>query len=57
MQARYDFSTAAPAVYKAMCALEGAVMQNPDLEKSLIHLIKIRASQINGICRRLAPMA
>jgi AhpD family alkylhydroperoxidase len=48
MQARYDFPTAAPAVYKAMCALEGAVMQNPDLEKSLIHLIKIRASQING---------
>lgn len=48
MQARFDFPNAAPAVYKAMCALEGAVMQNPDLEKSLIHLIKIRASQING---------
>ncbi|RZT93929.1 AhpD family alkylhydroperoxidase [Advenella incenata] len=48
MQARYDFPKTAPAVYKAMCALEGAVMQNPDLEKSLIHLIKIRASQING---------
>ncbi len=48
MQARYDFPKAAPAVYKAMRALEEAVMQNPDLEKSLIHLIKIRASQING---------
>ena len=48
MQARYDFPKTAPAVYKAMIALEGAVMQNPDLDKNLIHLIKIRASQING---------
>ncbi|MGO1767454.1 alkylhydroperoxidase [Advenella sp. S44] len=48
MQARYDFPKTAPAVYKAMCALESAVMQNPDLDKSLIHLIKIRASQLNG---------
>lgn len=48
MQARYDFPKSAPAVYKAMCALETAVMQNPDVEKPLLHLIKIRASQING---------
>ncbi len=48
MQARYDFPKTAPAVYKAMYALESAVMQNPDVEKPLLHLIKIRASQING---------
>ncbi|HLU03431.1 MAG TPA: carboxymuconolactone decarboxylase family protein [Advenella sp.] len=48
MQARYDFQKAAPTVFNAMRALEVAVMKNPDLEKSLIHLIKIRASQING---------
>lgn len=32
MQARYDFPKTAPAVYKAMRALEEAVMQNPDLK-------------------------
>ncbi len=48
MQARFDFPKTAPAVYKAMCALEAAVMQHPELEKPLVHLIKIRASQING---------
>ena len=48
MQARYDFYKAAPDVYKAMLALENAAMKNPELDKALIHLIKIRASQING---------
>lgn len=48
MQARYDFPKTAPAVFKAMYALETAVMQNPEVEKPLLHLIKIRASQING---------
>ncbi len=48
MQARYDFPTTAPAVFKAMLALEAATVSNKQLNKTLLHLIKIRASQING---------
>ena len=48
MHARYDFPTAAPAVFKTLLALEAATAQNKQLNKTLVHLIKIRASQING---------
>ena len=47
MQPRIDFYTASPDALKAMIALESAVSKLP-LEKSLIELVKIRASQINA---------
>lgn len=47
MQARLDFVTASPESYKAVAALEQFV-QTCGLEKRLIHLIKLRASIING---------
>ncbi|MGF6613950.1 AhpD family alkylhydroperoxidase [Pseudomonas sp. YL-218 TE3947] len=47
MQPRIDFYTASPDGLKAMMALEAAVSKLP-LEKSLIELVKLRASQING---------
>ncbi len=47
MKARTDFYTASPDALKAMMALETAVSKLP-LEKTLIELVKLRASQING---------
>ncbi|AIY41754.1 4-carboxymuconolactone decarboxylase domain/alkylhydroperoxidase AhpD family core domain protein [Collimonas arenae] len=47
MEARIDFYTASPEVMKAMIALEGAV-NKLGLEPSLLELVKLRASQING---------
>ncbi len=47
MQPRIDFYTASPDALKAMIALETAVSKLP-LEKNLIELVKLRASQING---------
>lgn len=47
MQPRIDFYTASPDALKAMIALDTAVSKLP-LEKSLIELVKLRASQING---------
>ena len=47
MQPRTDFYTASPDALKAMIALETAVSKLP-LEKPLIELVKLRASQING---------
>ncbi|KJH86899.1 alkylhydroperoxidase [Pseudomonas fluorescens] len=47
MQPRIDFYAASPDAYKAMLALENAVSKL-GLEKSLIELVKLRASQING---------
>jgi AhpD family alkylhydroperoxidase len=47
MQPRIDFYTASPDAFKAMLALENAVSKLP-LEKKLIELVKLRASQING---------
>ncbi|CAI8970925.1 carboxymuconolactone decarboxylase family protein [Pseudomonas chlororaphis] len=47
MQPRIDFYTASPDALKAMITLETAVSKLP-LEKSLIELVKLRASQING---------
>ncbi|MFW9270459.1 carboxymuconolactone decarboxylase family protein [Pseudomonas sp. NR3] len=47
MQPRIDFYAASPDAYKAMLALENAVSRL-GLEKSLIELVKLRASQING---------
>ncbi len=47
MQARINHAKVAPEVFKALLALEAAV-QKGGLEPSLLDLIKIRASQING---------
>jgi AhpD family alkylhydroperoxidase len=48
MQARLDFVKAAPDAYKAIKALDTYVVRESGLDKRLIHLIKLRASQING---------
>lgn len=47
MQSRLNPYKAAPELMKALSALEAAV-QASGLEQSLIDLVKIRASQING---------
>jgi AhpD family alkylhydroperoxidase len=47
MQARIDHQKVAPGVYKAMLGLEQYLHQC-GLEEPLLHLIKLRASQING---------
>src|SRR5438046_83725 len=47
MQPRLDATKASPAAYHAMLALEMFVKKSK-LEPSLIELVKMRASQING---------
>ncbi|TXI22953.1 MAG: carboxymuconolactone decarboxylase family protein [Roseateles sp.] len=44
---RIDFYTASPAALKAMLTLEGSIAKL-GLEQSLIELVKMRVSQING---------
>lgn len=48
MQARFDYTKAAPDAFKAVLQLEQYVKEKSGLEHRLIHLIKLRASQING---------
>ena len=47
MQARLNIADLAPDVIKTLLALEGHVRRS-GLEKPLIELVKLRASQING---------
>ncbi len=47
MKPRIDYRKAAPDAFKAMLDLEAGVHRG-GLEKSLIELVKMRASQING---------
>lgn len=47
MQARFNFYKASPEAYKAVLSLEEFI-QNSGLEPRFIHLIKLRASIING---------
>lgn len=47
MQMRLEYGKVAPEVYKAMMCLEQQV-QKCGLESSLLDLVKLRASQING---------
>lgn len=47
MHARLNWAKAAPDAYKAMIALENAVTGS-GLEPSLLELIRIRSSQLNG---------
>lgn len=42
-----NYPKAAPEVYKAMIAVEGALHAG-SVEPGLLHLVKLRASQING---------
>jgi len=48
MQARSETQKASPAAYQAMLGLEMFVRKQSRLEPTLIELIKVRASQING---------
>ncbi|QDY99389.1 carboxymuconolactone decarboxylase family protein [Nitratireductor mangrovi] len=47
MQPRLDFFAAEPKIMKAVLALNHAA-ETSGLERSLVHLVKLRASQING---------
>ncbi len=47
MKARLDIGGAAPGVYEAMDALDRYI-QDCGLEESLLHIVRLRASQING---------
>lgn len=47
MEARFRFDKAAPGGYQAMIGLE-QYLENCGLEESLLHLIRLRVSQING---------
>ena len=47
MKTRMEYWKAAPGAYKAMMALE-TYLRDSGLEKPLLHMVKLRASQING---------
>jgi AhpD family alkylhydroperoxidase len=47
MNVRFDYQKAAPGVYKAMGGLE-LYLRSCGIEHPLLHLVKLRASQING---------
>jgi AhpD family alkylhydroperoxidase len=47
MEARFNYAKAAPGVYKAMLGLD-QYLEDCGLEESLLHLMRLRASQING---------
>jgi AhpD family alkylhydroperoxidase len=47
MEARFSYPKAAPGAYQAMLGLE-QYLHSCGLEESLLYLIKLRASQING---------
>ncbi len=47
METRFDPRKAAPEVYRAMLAMESAV-RSGGLERNLLDLVRLRASQING---------
>jgi AhpD family alkylhydroperoxidase len=48
MQARLEAQKASPAAYQATAGLENFVRKQSRLEPSLIQLVRMRASQING---------
>jgi AhpD family alkylhydroperoxidase len=48
MQARLEAQKVSPAAYQAMLGLEMFVREQTKLEPALLHLVKMRASQING---------
>lgn len=48
MTARCDFPSVAPDAYEAVAALDAYVRRDSGVEPRLLHLLKLRASQING---------
>ncbi|HEV2245419.1 MAG TPA: carboxymuconolactone decarboxylase family protein [Terriglobia bacterium] len=48
MEPRLNFAKVSPAAYRAMAALEVYVKHSSNLEKPLLELVRMRASQING---------
>jgi AhpD family alkylhydroperoxidase len=48
MQPRINFAKASPDATRAVAALDRYVVKESGLEPAIIHLIKLRASQING---------
>ena len=48
MEARFNFPEAAPDAYKAVIALDRYAKEEAGIEPRQLHLIKLRASQING---------
>jgi len=48
MQPRFDSQKAAPGAYHAMLAIESYIRKSSRLEPSLLELVRMRASQING---------
>ena len=48
MQSRIEAQKVSPAAYQAMLGLEMFVARHSKLEPSLLELVKMRASQING---------
>ena len=48
MQPRFESQKVAPGAYQAMLALEQYTRKSSHLEPSLLELIRMRASQING---------
>jgi AhpD family alkylhydroperoxidase len=47
MQPRFNYSKLSPGAYQAMLAL-GKYLSQSSLEEGLLHLVKLRVSQING---------
>ncbi len=47
MQSRFDYAKLSPGFYQAMIGLEKYLHQC-SIEEPLVHLVKLRASQING---------
>jgi AhpD family alkylhydroperoxidase len=47
MPARFDYAKAAPGTFQAMFGLE-RYLQHCSIEVALLHLVKLRASQLNG---------
>jgi AhpD family alkylhydroperoxidase len=48
LQPRLDAQKVAPGAAQAMAALEGYIRKSSHLEPSLLELVRLRASQING---------
>jgi alkylhydroperoxidase family enzyme len=55
MQARIDYYKLSPGGYKAVLGLE-QYLASTSLEKKLLHLIKLRVSQINGCNQCVEPV-
>lgn len=48
MTARFDFPAVAPDAFEAVVALDTYVRKASGIEPRLLHLLKLRASQMNG---------